>query len=103
VTLKAYSVFPGEVPADQGSILVFAETTGKAKHIGCKAWPGIGLFFFDFNVWRIPKYDHYAVKHGKPAAFDCNSDLPDWIDPFFDNCLVCSEIGIGEYPAYPGV
>lgn len=81
--LKAYIVFPGRDPADEGCLLVFAPTRGKAKNF---AW-GYGFWdsdYVDYNAWRRQSWDKWAVKD-EMHCMETNEDLPDGAPKFYDD------------------
>lgn len=49
--MRPYFVSHGH-PADSGTILVFAESRGKARRLGTDKWPGIGACFTEMRVRR---------------------------------------------------
>jgi len=83
--LKAYKVFPGEIPSDFGCLLVFAESNSKARSTGYKGWPGSDSEYLDFRAWRQKGFDRYSSELDKPACFETNDDLPDDWERFFDD------------------
>lgn len=82
--LKAYCVYPGKDPADEGCLLVFAPTRGKACNFALHDWPGFYLEFIDFTAVRRQAWDKYAVKDTIHSIND-NADLPDGAPEFYDD------------------
>jgi hypothetical protein len=81
--LKAYCVYPGRDPADEGCLLVFAPTRGKARGFALRNWPGLYLEFTDFKAVRRQTWDKYAIKDGIHLIMD-NSGLPNGAPKFYD-------------------
>jgi len=66
--MKAYAVFVGD-PQD-GCVLVFAKTRGKAKMMWWDGFPE----FIEITAHRVKQYDKY-IKDDKPREFMDNDDL----------------------------
>ena len=77
--LKAYVVFPGDTPMDEGCLLVFAENRHKARS------HAKGLFdcdYIDMTALRRPKWDDIA-KGEVTYCIETNDALPDGCEPFY--------------------
>jgi len=61
--MKAYNIFPGDSPYDEGCLLVFAENRNQAKLIGMKAcfWPGVT--YVEMSARRVKNFDKH-IKGG---------------------------------------
>jgi hypothetical protein len=60
--LKAFNVFPGEIPSDGGCVLVFAPTRNKARSMTARSGPWLDVPYNEFRAWRVPAFDQYAVR-----------------------------------------
>lgn len=84
--MKAFCVFTGDSPEDNGCILVYAERAGQAKSLCLSGWPGNEyLGFLDMKARRKPNFDKYYQKDSGICVFDSNEMLP---EPFFDDYIV---------------
>ena len=89
--LKAYMVYPGNDPDDEGCILAYAETRNQARTVGYKDGPWIGTTYMEMTALRVAWFDVWA-KGDKPYYHDSNDDLP---KPFF--------VDVARMPKYEGV
>ena len=77
--LKAYNVYPGDGPYDEGCLLIFAETRNKAKLYGYKKGPWLGIVYIEMSAVRVKAFDKYA--EGKEAySVENNENLS---EPFY--------------------
>ena len=76
--LKAYNVFPGKDPFDEGCILVFAETRNKARLVGLNG-PWLHTDYLTMSARRVKRFDKYAEGE-RPYYYETNDELP---EPFF--------------------
>jgi hypothetical protein len=83
MTLKAYSVFPGDNPRDMGCLLVWAETRNQARMIGLSECPIIDIQYIDMRAWRVKALDGHAVETF-PHCIWSNSELLDGVE-FYDD------------------
>jgi hypothetical protein len=72
--MKAWLVYPGETPNDEGCVLVYAPNKGKAKNIACKKGPWTAADYIDFRARRVPSMDQYH-RPGYPDLIERNEDL----------------------------
>ena len=75
---KAYMVYPGVSPFDDGCVLTFAESRNKARSFTMTYGPWIGNTYLEMNAKRARRFDKYAPS--KPKIYDTNDGLP---EPFF--------------------
>ena len=78
MTNKAYVVYPGNDPYDDGCVLVFAENRNKARSFTMTYGPWVGNTYLEMNARRVKQFDQYATD--KPKIYDTNDGLP---EPFF--------------------
>ena len=78
---KAYMVFPGDDPFDQGCVLTFAESRNKAKSFTMIYGPWMGITYLEMNARRIKRFDKHSPVNG-PKIFETNEELP---EPFFND------------------
>ncbi|MEW6038546.1 MAG: hypothetical protein AB1648_09895 [Pseudomonadota bacterium] len=81
--MKAFHVFSGD--PWKISLLVFAPTPGRARHLACKR----GLWnygdYTDTRARRAPAWDAYATHEW---VAETNEDLPSGAEPFYDDDAV---------------
>ncbi len=75
---RAYMVYPGNDPFDDGCVLVFAENRNKARSFAVLSGPWIGIHYLEMNGRRMKRFDQYAPS--EPKIYDTNDGLP---EPFF--------------------
>jgi len=82
--MKAWCIFIGHSPHDDGAVLVYAHTRNDAKMIAFDQGPWTGCDYIDLRAWRMPKFDeHYNSTYGN--YFERNEDLPKLSPKFFDD------------------
>jgi hypothetical protein len=79
--LKAFMVYPGDNPYDEGCILCYANTRNQARTIGCTKGPWTGGIYMETNARRVAGFDRWA-EGDEPFFHDTNDGLP---EPFFTN------------------
>jgi hypothetical protein len=82
--MKAYNVYPGETPFDDGCVLVYAETRNKAKLKAYRAGPWT-LDYIDFKAIRVPKFDEY---YNGRQLIEENRELPEDAPRFFQRFFI---------------
>lgn len=76
--LKAYNVYPGNDPFDEGCILVFADRRNKARLMGHHQGPWC-VPYIEMSAKRVKNFDKHAIGN-EPYFVESNEDLP---EPFF--------------------
>ena len=76
--LKAYVVFVGDSPLDEGCVLVFAYNRNAARLMAYHKGPW-SVDYIEIKARRIKWFDKY-IKDDIPKLFETNDDLP---EPFF--------------------
>lgn len=79
--LKAYVVFPGETPIDEGCLLVFAETRNKARKFAHGHFWGECEYIY-MTALRRPSWDSIA-KGEVTYCVETNDGLPNGCVPFY--------------------
>ena len=79
MALKAYMVYPGKDPYDEGCILCYAHSRNQARTIGYTKGPWVAIDYLETNARRVVWFDRWA-RGNEPYYHDTNDGLP---EPFF--------------------
>lgn len=78
---KAYIVYPGDNPIDEGCQLVFAENRNQARQYGLRYWQAD---YVNMRANRRPEYDQWMPANAElPFAYETNEDLPEGCPAFY--------------------
>lgn len=79
--IKAYMVYPGDNPFNEGCFLIYARKRNDARLIGFRNWPSHGPDYIDFRAIRKKNYDKF-YRPGN-MIIEENRELPDGAPPFY--------------------
>lgn len=83
IILRAFCVYPGPTPLEEGCLLVFAKTNGQARAFTSRY--GFWEYeFIEYHAHRAPDWD-YLTKGDQPFAYETNQDLPKGARPFYSD------------------
>ena len=87
--MKAWSVFPGDAPCDDGCIIVYAPTKNKAKLHAHQYGPWLGYSYVDYKAKRLKDYDkfHDSLRPTTPYHYESNIELPGDAPEFWDQLI----------------
>ena len=87
--MKAYAVYVGDSPWNEGCVLVFAESRNAARVIGVRYGPWHANYL-DMTALRKPDYDQWFTPWlknnvGSVPLIETNEELPPGCHTFFDD------------------